>query len=140
MPDVEAEVASERERFAVIAIVSQPLITPSDVFNFLFKADTDTTDKDVNDSAIEIAPPALEKKQDDAKHDVALDDELDVGPAHAEKPSTGAVNAGESNAIANVEVTPEGMGHSQNGEAHVTHVNVGECNQNMKVRKCNVSR
>lgn len=72
---------------------------------FLFEPEESLADKTINDSAIEISPPALEKKEEEEDHGVA--DKPDVEPAIG----------GESAVV--VEDAPEEMSHAQVDGTHV---------------------
>lgn len=45
---------------------------------FLFEAEESLADKTIDDSAIEIPPPALEKKEDGKDHDLADKPDVEV--------------------------------------------------------------
>lgn len=75
---------------------------------FLFEPEESLADKIINDSAIEISPPALEKKEEEEDHGVA--DKPDV---EAVEPAIG----GESAVV--VEDAPEEMSHTQVDGTHV---------------------
>jgi hypothetical protein len=75
---------------------------------FLFEPEESLADKTINDSAIEISPPALEKKEEEVDHGVA--DKPDV---EAVEPAMG----GESAVV--VEDTPEEMSYTQVDGTHV---------------------
>ena len=75
---------------------------------FLFEPEESLADKTINDSAIEISPPALEKKEEEKDHGVA--DKPDV---EAVEPAIG----GESAVV--VEDTPKEMSHTQVDGTHV---------------------